>query len=208
VSEQELMQSIKSTWGKEIAGACDGTDVPAPFVAALIAGESGGFNNAKRFEKNVLAALWEVLLGRKAAYGSIGRADLVSYVSGVPGVPVTAPSSLPADAFQRVDVLATSWGLTQIMGYHCIEAVGEELPGANVVHLMDSPSKTLTDPETALAMTVRMLKAFAAEFHLSLATDHDKLFHCWNTGSPTGQTFDPNYAANGIRRMGIYESIP
>src|ERR1700675_2495259 len=53
--DNELMLSIKNAWGRFIAAACDGTDVPAAFVAALIAGESGGRNDAKGFEKKVWA---------------------------------------------------------------------------------------------------------------------------------------------------------
>ena len=56
------------------------SSVPASFLGALVANESGGNVLAKRFEPAVLAHLWEVLLGRKAAYGTIGRTDLVAFV--------------------------------------------------------------------------------------------------------------------------------
>src|SRR5208282_4714750 len=117
---QLLMLSIRKTWGGTITEACRASSIPVSFMAALIAGESGGHNDANRFEKNVLASLWEVLLGRKADYGSLRRADVVLYVTGAAPNPVSAPATLPADAFQRVDALATSWGLTQIMGYNAL----------------------------------------------------------------------------------------
>src|SRR6267142_4538423 len=128
MTEQELMQSIKAQWGTEIEDACKTSAVPPAFLAALIAGESGGKPDAKRFEPGVLRALWEVLLGRKTAYGSIRRADLVQFVAGLASPPVSSPQSLPADAFQRVDSLATSWGLTQIVGYHILDTLTPPSP--------------------------------------------------------------------------------
>lgn len=193
-ANQLLMQSIRKAWGNTIATACESSSVPPAFLAALVAGESGGHNDAKRFEKGVLAAIWEVLLGRKAAYGSIGRSNLVGYVSGVSGTPISAPATLPADAFQRVDALASSWGLTQIMGYHALEF------GVT----MDA----LQDPPQHLTIGTKMLAQFAQRFQLDLAADYPPLFACWNTGGPDcTKTFDPKYCANGVERMKIYADI-
>lgn len=197
MTDQELMQSIRTKWGAAIDAACDTSNVPPAFVAALIANESGGNADAKRFEKGVLASLWEVLLGRKTAYGSVVRADLVSYVSGVPGTPFAAPATLPADAFQRVDGLATSWGLTQVMGYHILEP--------NVGHSMGVDA--LKAPNTHLAMALRLLAEFAHEFQLDVTTEFEQLFRCWNSGQPDGATFDPKYIPNGLARMKIYADI-
>ena len=197
MTDLELMQSIQTKWGGAIAEACSTSSVPAAFLAALIANETGGNSNAKRFEKGVLAALWEVLLGRKEAYGSIKRMVLVGYVANVAAVPVNAPTNLPADAFQRVDALATSWGLTQIMGYHILEG--------------NAPTKTiaaLQDPAMHLAMALRMLAQFAAEFQLDVTRDFDQMFRCWNGGHPTAQTFDPNYVPNGLNRMVLWNGLP
>src|SRR5208337_4641238 len=92
-----------------------------------------------------------------------------AYVTRVSDTAASSASALPADALQRIDALASSWGLTQIMGYHCIEAVGEELPGISPAH-MDIVSKPLQEPDFALAMTVRMLRAFCKEWHLPTAS--------------------------------------
>jgi hypothetical protein len=198
VSEQELMQSIKTAWGAAIADACSTSSIPENFLAALIAGESGGHNDARRFEKNVLLSLWEVLLGRKAAFGSIGRADLVKFtaaqstlslgLAGARGI-----DSLPPDAFQRVDGLATSWGLTQIMGYHVL--------GAGLT--LDD----LRDPAKHLRFALTMLTGFAHQFQLDVTREFDELFRCWNTGRPDGTTFDPAYVNNGLARMAVWTSL-
>lgn len=197
MTDQELMQKIKAEWGSAIAAACAVSSVPAAFLAALIANESGGNINAKRFERGVLAALWEVLLGRTAAYGSIKRLDLVAYVAGITVPTVTAPANLPSDAFQRVDALATSWGLTQIMGY-------EVLP-------FDVAISDLIKPETELPIATKMLADFARRFQLDLTMPNDatrsEFFDCWNTGRPHSPTFDPQYIPNGLARMGLWSTL-
>lgn len=195
MTEQELMQSIKTQWGAEIEDACKPSAVPPAFLAALIAGESGGKPDAKRFEPGVLRALWEVLLGRKTAYGSIRRADLVQFVAGLASPPVSSPQSLPADAFQRVDSLATSWGLTQIVGYHILDT-------------LTPPALTLTNAPYSLEVTIALLERFAKEFAIDERREFDKLFRCWNTGQPDGKTFDPAYVTNGLARMAIWSSLP
>lgn len=193
MSEQELMQSIKTQWGAAIAEACHTSSISEAFLAALMAGESGGKNEAKRFEKAVLLNLWEVLLGRKAAFGSLGRIDLVNFVATIPGASTRGASLLPGDAFQRVDGLATSWGLTQIMGYHAI---------GTAVSLDD-----LRVPEKHLGFALTMLAGFAHQFSLDVTREFPELFRCWNTGRPDGATFDPAYVNNGLTRMAVWSSL-
>lgn len=194
MSELALMQQIKAGWGAAITEACKTSSVPEAFLAALIANESGGHNDARRFEPKVLAALWEVLLGRKTAYGSIPRAVVVAYVSAVRnGQTARTPESLPPDAFQRVDALASSWGLTQIMGYHIL----------GTSHDVDS----LKLPGVHLEIALGMLAAFAAEFSLDVKTEFEELFRCWNAGRPDGPTFDPEYVPNGLARMQAWGSL-
>ncbi len=193
MTDLELMQDIKTRFGAVIAAACSVSSVPEAFLAALIANESGGNVNAKRFEHTVLAALWEVLLGRKAAYGSIARASLVGYVAGVPVPTINVPANLPANAFQRVDALATSWGLTQIMGYHALEF------GVTI--------DALISPEDSLPIATKMLSGFARSFNLDVTKDFEAMLRCWNGGHPTAQTFDPQYVPNGLARMALWSRL-
>jgi hypothetical protein len=193
MSDQALMQAIKTGWGEAIAEACKASSVPESFVAALIANESGGHNDARRFEPKVLSDLWEVLLGRKTAYGSIGRTTLVQFVAGNGAATGVAPKSLPADAFQRFDGLATSWGLTQVMGYHVL-----------------GTSRDLDDlklPEVHLPFALQMLAGFAEQFSLDVTKDFSELFRCWNTGRPDGATFDPDYVNNGLVRIAVWTTL-
>src|SRR5258708_655160 len=109
-----LMQKIRASYGAAIADACRLSSVPPAFLAALIANESGGNAGAKRFEKNVLASLWEVLLERSANFGSIKATDLFAYLW--PPSYTLDPTNGFRDALHNMDSLATSWGLTQVMG--------------------------------------------------------------------------------------------
>lgn len=202
-SQQEiaLMQTIRGKWHAEIDQAAALTGVPADFLAALIANESGGNPSAKRFERGVLASLWEVLQGRSAAFGSIGAQDLRLYIlSGEMAPVVGGPDNTIAyfdaavhRAMQRLDSLATSWGLTQIMGY---EAIPFHVEVA-----------TLADPGFGLVASGRMLKDFAARNNLSLTSDYVMLFDCWNTGRPHAPTADPQYIPNAVERVALYREL-
>jgi hypothetical protein len=180
-----LMTSIRAKWGAAITAACASSSVKPEFLAALIANESGGNPDAKRFEKNVLAQLWEVLQGRQAAFGSIGRNDLILHCSAV-----------TLNALTQIDQLATSWGLTQIMGYETI-ALGV-------------PISTLQSAAPSLPQACRMLGEFAERYQFDVASDFTDLFNCWNTGRPKNMaaTTDARYIPNGLARAQIYAGLP
>jgi hypothetical protein len=208
MTDLELMQRIKANYGAAIATATQASSVKPSLVAALVANESGGRSDAKRFEPAVLAALWEVLLGRKAAYGSIGAADLIQFVTRDAAAALRAAQSLPTDAFQRLDALATSWGLTQIMGYEVLDRTST--PGGRWLNSASGIDTfvAFAAPDASLPVTVKMLAQFAGRWELSLADDAAELLNCWNTGRPHAQTADPNYVPNGLARMKLYESLP
>jgi hypothetical protein len=196
--EETLMQAIKTRWGTAITDACHTSSVPPAFLAALIANESGGNPDAKRFEPHVLLALWEVLLGRKAAFGSIGRSDLLAYmaIDGLPNPPTQPGPGWFANALQRLDGAASSWGLTQVMGYHVISRT------------VTLSAEQLRDSAFALLFSLKMLAEFATRFQLDVTREFDLLFACWNCGQPEpSKTFDPHYCANGLARMAIYQAL-
>lgn len=195
----QLMQAIRARWQGTISAAVSGVAIPEAFLAALIANESGGDPDAHRFEHGVLAHLWEVVLGRQPRFGSVSSINLRNYVASYTAAPVTAPATIPANAFQRLDELATSWGLTQIMGYHVLEWVS--IPGWY---------RTVDDlrvPESNLRCATLLLTQFANSFHLDLGGDFSELLHCWNAGSPEAPTFDPAYVPNALHRMDLYSSL-
>jgi hypothetical protein len=208
MSEQEMIAGIKTRWGALLNSAAKTSSVPESFLAALVANESGGNADGKRFEPAVFAALAEVLLGRKAAYGSLGGLDVRRFVlpaeisaaarsnSGLQVQPAPVIDAAECiGVFQRLESLATSWGLVQIMGY---EAIAFRLDGISA----------LQSPASELPVTLRMLQQFAERNGLDLAKDFSEMFDCWNTGRPHARTFDPNYIPNGLARMKAYEDLP
>ena len=193
-----LMQSIHTRWGSAIDAACRKSSVSPAFLAGLVANESGGNQNAKRFEKAVLADLWEVLQGRAANYGSITRDSIVTYLTTPPASDPTPPVGgylryFISATVQQLDGLATSWGLTQIMGY-------EAIPFATRAEVLYAPDKSFS-------LTMRMLAQFALHWNLDLSIDFSEMFSCWNTGRPHAATADPQYVPNGLLRMEIYQGL-
>lgn len=199
MNDLELMQKIKSELGDYIAGAVEGTPFPPSLLAALTANESDGIANAQRFEPAVFADLAEVLVLQKPSYCPAGSkrallsGDLLhacwpqtSPVAGKSSDVFTFPQGVLA-----LKNLATSFGPTQIMGWHSIE--------------LAFPLGDLCNLATHFERTVQLLQWFASRY--ILASDYPAYFHCWNTGSPTAPTHDPDYVLNGANRMRLYESI-
>lgn len=190
MNDQELMAAIHAKYGDWIADACAGTPFPPALLAALTANESGLDEGAARFEKNVYIELSLVAVGRKPAANGIGGQDLQKYLEGL-----TAQAAVLA-----VMNLATSWGPCQVMGWQAL-ARGYSL--AQLTHL-----------ETHFARAAEILRDFGKEFPAILpaalvppAAAWEPFFRCWNSGSPTGRTFDPNYSGHGVNRLALYEAL-
>ena len=220
--ETHLMASIRARWGVELAAAVHPSSLPEAFLAAVVANESGGHMEATRFEPGVFTRLVNVAAGRQVAFSAPGirrpltLADLLAYASpgelqplqriaeydGPPFAP--APPGAPARGLQwglkRLSDLSTSWGLTQLMGWHLVEMAGYA-----------GWRWTVTDLQTSAAANLRAAVAlftyFASRYQIDLATEPAFLLHCWNTGSPDTATFDPGYVGNGLARMAAYKSL-
>lgn len=202
LEETALMHSIHTKFAAEIQQAAAGSSVPAEFLAALVANETGGNPQEIRFEKGVLASIWEVLQGRASHFGSLNHDDIFSYVSALMNGSIQPADVGPAkewgrqqisQVLLRIDSLATSWGLTQIMGY-------EAIPFRVDV-------STFLNPLASLHYTCRLLSMMATGKGLDLTKDFSELFDCWNTGRPNAPTADPRYIPNGLARMAIYRDV-
>jgi hypothetical protein len=197
MTDQEMMLKISLMMGEEIREAIAGTPFSESFVAALVANESGGDVYATRFESSVFTSLAAVLIAHKPSFGSIGAQDLMKACW--PESQVNSHTGhQPVWGFQQALLalvnLATSWGPTQIMGYHRIE--------------FDFDLSELTSLKTHFKHTVELLKSFRERWNLDV-TSWMPFFLCWNTGSPhggSGGTFDPNYVKNGLARLELYPS--
>lgn len=206
-AERRLVQRVFERCNEAIAAACAKSSVPTEFLGALTANESGGRGDATRFEPAVYRHLAAVAQGRRPAYGSINATSLQNEVAdllpandasrharymtrGFADIHSHAIGKATDDALRE---LATSWGYTQIMGYHMVGRQGN-------VH-------KLLDPHFHFRMAVWLLSEFALDFHLDAGRDVEELFCCWNTGRPHGRTYDPDYVDKGLRRMEIYRQL-
>ncbi|MGH9358205.1 MAG: hypothetical protein ACRD22_06620 [Terriglobia bacterium] len=201
------MQRIYERFHRYMATAIATTDLPAAFLAALTANESGGSPDTSCFEPEIYERLKFVVTGQAAAFGSISLEDLVSaFDQNFQGrdqkfqtwLTVSRPGPEAARIITKSEeedlrAFATSWGLTQIMGYHVI--------GSRIA------LRDLVDPGSNYRHAVNLLTGFARHFGLSFGRDWEALFRCWNTGRPQGKTFDPEYVSKGLRRMNLYRQL-
>jgi hypothetical protein len=176
--ETLLMQRIYARWHQSIQSSIGSSPIPPEFIAALIANESGGDENAQKFEPTVLAQLQAVRDGKVRSFGKLAHHDL----AGLQDVALKA--------------MATSYGLLQIMGYlGPVDPRGNPLP------------EILTIPARNLSAGRDMILEFCREWYLNPREDFHGLFRCWNTGRPDAATTDPAYVSNGLARMAIYRKI-
>lgn len=203
-AEEQLIGRVFDHCHVAITEACSRSSVPAEFLGALTANESGGNPRAARFEPAVYRHLKAVSAGAAAHYGGIQAEDLSAEVNEMlhpksgeyHGRYLTAPfaanhqRALGAMEDEALRELATSWGTTQIMGYHMVGRGGTV--------------RDLLDFEFHYRVALELLAEFAEENQLNLAHEFEAMFRCWNTGQPYGKTYDPDYVPNGIRRMGLY----
>jgi len=118
----------------------------------------------------------------------------------LPGSPMPgAPARGLQWGLKRLGELATSWGLTQIMGWHLIEMAGYAGFRWTVGDLADAGKNLLC--------AVALFTYFGEHYQLDPVREFEQLLRCWNTGTPDGATFDPMYVQNGLARMAAYSGL-
>jgi hypothetical protein len=206
-AERRLVQRVFERCNDVITEACGGSSIPAEFLGALVANESGGVPDATRFEPAVYRHLLAVAEGQSPSYGSINVTALNREVAQLlPANDAALHARYMTRGFADVhsgDIrkatddalreLATSWGYTQIMGYHMVGRPGGV--------------RQLLQPRFHFRMAIWLLSEFAVDFHLDPAHDFTEMFCCWNTGRPHGRTYDPGYVDKGLGRMEIYRQL-
>lgn len=206
-AERRLVQRVFERCNEVIAEACARSSVPAEFLGALAANESGGYGDATRFEPAVYRHLLAVAQGKSPSYGSINVTRLDDEVAELlPANDAALHARYMTHGFAEIHSpeiqratddalrqLATSWGYTQIMGYHMVGRPGGV--------------QQLLDPRYHFRMAIWLLSEFAVDYHLDTTRDFEEMFCCWNTGRPHGRTYDPHYVENGMRRMEIYRRL-
>ncbi len=183
---QRKARLVHAQFGDRIRRAVAKTYVPVELVAGIISGECAFdpktqkyVESVPRFEKHVYAAL--VSLRDRGYYTTRQGARKTSYGRVTPG-------DLEGATDAAVRALASSWGPGQIMGYHAID--------------WNATIEDLRSPSTSVDYVVRMLMRDAGAYIKRGAWE--SVFRIWNTGSPTGKTYHPDYAANGIAVLRAY----
>ncbi|MGH9447573.1 MAG: hypothetical protein ACRD3O_17860, partial [Terriglobia bacterium] len=148
-----------------------------------------------------------VITGEVSSYGGIVAKDLFSAFEenfrspapdlaqdGGEAAETEAPlGTLTAAQDQALRQMATSWGLTQIMGYRILGRT--------------ETVEDLLTPLFHLRYAVRLLEGLGRRFTLDLSKDFESLFQAWNCGHPGGKTYDPQYVPRGMQRMSLYETL-
>lgn len=156
---------------KEISRAARGTDITPAYLAAIISLESHppGNRDSERFEPYIFDRLKDLRDGDRP-FGKIRRAAIVR---------MTDP---------QLRELATSYGLTQVMGYHCLELGCSIQDLRGPYHL-----------QWAVEYMVRHYGPHARK------RDWEACFRIHNTGRPYGETTRKDYAEVGQLRMRYYD---
>jgi hypothetical protein len=207
VAERRLMERVFARCHGVIAESCRYSSVPPEFLGGLVANESGGNPQAVRFEPAVYRHLKAVAEGRRPTYAGLSRRDLDEEVAEMlhpkagafhavfltGAFRTTHARELAASHDEAVRELASSWGLTQIMGYHLVGRSGTV--------------RDLLEPGFHFRLALELLAQFAERYQLDLRREFAEMFRCWNTGQPYGETFDPHYVEKGLRRVRIYRGL-
>lgn len=173
-------QQIFNRFGLPIHLACENSGVGEEFLAGFIGVEAGidrtGFirPEAKRFEPGVYRDLidlrdkgWCIVNGKTHDHYS--------------GIRQSQLQGLSDDALRN---LATSWGMSQIMGWHCI----------NNLHCSIGD---LRNPDKHLFYTIQLLKIGESGKYL-LRGDLPSVLRIWNTGNANGKTYHESYVDNAL----------
>lgn len=206
-TEAKLLRRVFERCHRHILEACALSSVPAEFLGALTANESGGNPNAARFEPAVYRHLKAVTAGQSPVYRGMKAEDLAAEVAEIlhPKADkfhanyltrwfgANHRKEIAACQDEALRELATSWGYTQIMGYHQVGRAGTV--------------RDLLDPQFHYRRALELLAEFAHEYQLDVTREFEEMFRCWNTGQPYGKTFDPAYVEKGLRRMEIYRAL-
>jgi hypothetical protein len=206
-AERKLVGRVFARCDPFIQEACHTSSVPAEFLGALTANESGGNAAAVRFEPSVYRHLKAVAAGERPRYAGIGARALDEELAEVLH-PKTGEfherflnslftagqaGELARLADEALRELASSWGFTQIMGFHVIGRQGTV--------------RDLREPRFHFHLATQLLAEFAESYQLDLRREFEEMFRCWNTGRPEGKTADPAYVEKGLRRMEIYRAF-
>ncbi len=201
MSEYELMKKVQREVGPLLCQLTVGRPAAAALralLAALVANESNAEREATRFEPGVFSRICLAALGKKEFQDpSLSRpieqqewlreGDVAIDRYRTPG------ESYALTALKQWKKLATSWGYTQLMGWHALE--------------WHVPLEEFMVTEHHFRYAIRLLDHGMAKYHLYHEADAGGLLRFWNTGTVHRPTYDPQYVPRGLERLRIYQQL-
>ena len=208
MGELKLVRAVKQIAGPLIAKALTPEGPPAEFWGALTVNESGIYvargmapRDITHTEKHVFVNLCLVAAGFKQSYGAVDVEGLVQDAAEMgqrtpefhEQMMVPHTDTLRNLPIFRLVAYASSWSFTQVMGYHA--AVWDR------VIIED-----IRNSETHFQCAQRLMRQFTSQYRLNPKADFEQLGRCWNTGTPDGKTYDPEYVPNLLRRAQVWRT--
>jgi hypothetical protein len=209
MSDADLMAAVKRVAGPYLSAFAPQTSFPTAFWAALTANESGGHlargiapEKIQRKEPKVFVHLCLVAAGFDASWGSITGQSFLDELKEDCRPDDFHLSQMPSNLASLADLplsgivkFASSWGFTQLMGYHALAWRGITL-------------REIQQPDTHYRCASNLMAGFCGRFGLDPTKDFEEMARCWNTGQPSGvATYDPNYIPNLLNRMLLWQSL-
>lgn len=166
-----LMLQTYHAMHKHIWQASYGTVIPESYLAAVISLETFPVGNweSERFEAHIYRRLLALKQGGKA-FGSIPRRKLLKYTD------------------RELRQFATSYGPTQMMGYHCLQI-----------------NCSISDLKGSYHLQWAVTWMEENYGHYARRGNWEACLRIHNTGRPDGKTYHANYVRNGLIRMDYYE---
>jgi hypothetical protein len=158
-------------------------NVPFDGVLGICAVENTHLNpQAHRFESQVFQSVMQVKMGRRSN-NFPGFNDGLIY------------EAIKQYEDESLHAIANSWGLGQIMGYHLIQwgIQPEEYMNHSIRESLNCLMRFYTE-----------LLPIASKYS---PHSYEALLRMWNTGSPIGKTYDPNYVSNALSAARSYAPL-
>ena len=166
-----LMLQLYHSMQRQLWEASYGTAIPETYLAAVISLESSPPGNweSERFEAHIYQRLLALKRGERS-FGSISRREILKYSD------------------KEIRQFATSYGPTQMMGYHCLK-----------LNCSISDLKGPYHLQWAIAWMEKTYASYARR------GNWEACFRIHNTGRPKGRTYHRDYVRKGLERMRYYE---
>jgi hypothetical protein len=169
--------------------------VPEEWFAGLVAVECARLDpRANRFEPHVYRELVRVNAGR-------GSYLFPGFETGRLGAYIKAPGRMETE----LRMLATSYGLGQIMGYHYLNKWGMEPPTFTHLSVNDSTMYTLRMMAEGMGWARKWIQVQASP--QPWGRQFELMIRWWNTGQVLGKPYSSDYVVRAANAREHYKEV-